>query len=58
MNENDYDRLESIIDKAVAESGRNKDLSTIIAITMAMRSRDCNFLECFDKYYKKTNRDN
>ena len=58
MNEHDYDRLESIIDKAIAESGRNRDLSTIMAMGQAMRSRDCNFLECYDKYFKKTQNNN
>ena len=58
MNEHDYERLESLIHKAIAEPGRNRDLPTIMAMGQAMRSRDCNFLECFDKYFSKTNRDN
>jgi hypothetical protein len=58
MNEQDFDRLESLIKKADNESLVNNDLATSTAISMAMRSRDCNFLECYDKHFKKTQRDN
>ena len=58
MNENDYDRLESLIGKAVKESIRNDEVETSLAMTNALRSRDCNFLECFDKYFKKTQNNN
>jgi hypothetical protein len=59
MNENDYDRLESLIGKAVKESIRNDEIETSLAMTNALRSRDCNFLECFDnKYFKKTQNNN
>ena len=58
MNEQDFYRLESLIKTAANESLVNNDLATSTAISMAMRSRDCNFLECYDKYYKKTQKDN
>ena len=58
MNENDYERLESLIGKAVRESIRNDEVETSLAMTNALRSRDCNFLECYDKFFQRTQNNN
>ena len=58
MNENDYERLDSLIEVATTESSRNRDFDTCSTLSMVMRSRDCNFLECYDKYFKKTQKNN
>ena len=58
MNENEYERLESLINTAKSEFVMKGDEDTSLALVKALLSRDCNFLECFDKQFQKLQNNN